>query len=78
MMINHVGLLHLSGMTALQELKIEACQAMRAEEMVDNLRSLITEHSLARISLSAELLESLPAIGRQLPCKWIPAEQTYF
>lgn len=75
--VRYVGLLHLSKMTALQELSIVDCQAIKAEDMVHNLKSLITQHSLARIKISAQMMDSLPASGRQLPCTCIKPKQGF-
>lgn len=64
-------------MTALQELNIEGCPGIKAEEMVKNLADLITQNSLAKITVSPDLLKH--TIERQqLPCKWIPAIERYF
>lgn len=68
----HAGLVHLSGMTALRDLTLADC-ADEEKAMVQNLKSLILDHSLATIAVSAELRATMSAAALQLPCHWISA-----
>ena len=69
----HAGLVHLSGMTALRDLTLAECAADEEKAMVQNLKSLILEHSLAKVAVSAELRATKSAAALQLPCHWISA-----
>ena len=59
-------------MTALRELSLTEDVRLEAKEVVQNLKQLITQHSLAKIVLPYNLIKEIGE-GRQLPCKWIPA-----
>ena len=57
-------------MTALQDLTLAGCEALVPHETVNSLKSLIVQHSLAKISVDLQLKA---AVSRQnLPCQWIP------
>ena len=68
------GLVHLEKLTALQELDIKSKKIVAAEDMVQNLRQLIVQHSLARVVVNPELGRRAAEEGKLLPCKWIPAD----
>ena len=64
------GLVHLSGMTTLQELSLVDCHALQEGGMVQNLRGLSLRHSLAKINVSPLMHHSISKAGKDLPCEW--------
>ena len=70
------GLVHVSRMTALQNLYIQDCDRMEQAEVVQHLRVLILYHSLSAVYTTSEVLEAMPGEAQQLPCHWISVKQT--
>ena len=65
------GLLHLGKMTALQELDIAAEEDLDVEDLVQNLRQLIIQHSLARVTVFYRLVDKIPNEAKLMPCTWV-------